>query len=94
MANNIASNPLIIDTPGPGLITEKRLIILDIRWVGATTAGHQCVITDSQDVVKWVSVADAVNFVDDCNPGGFEGTFWDGLKVPIMGSGVLYLTIS
>jgi len=35
-----------------------------IEWVGATTAGHQCVLTDENGDNVWESVADGQYFKD------------------------------
>lgn len=68
--------------------TSGRLKITGIRWVGATTATHQAIITNSDGRVIWESVCNAANFVDESNI-----LFWlrDGLLIDTLDSGTLYV---
>lgn len=68
------------------------IYVLDsCRWVGATTAGHACVMTDSSGNVLFTSVANASNFIDGW---AFKSKWVDGIAFSAMDSGTmdLYLT--
>lgn len=96
MANNVLVNPMVVDAPSGTILTTKRVQVLNIRWVApAASAGHQALITDRAGRVKWASVASGPNFSDNCEPGrGREGVYWDGVRVPTLASGTLYITVS
>lgn len=65
--------------------------IKSIRWVGATTAGHQLVITNFNDTDRiFASVADGANFLDEIL---IEDGCKDGFKVTTLGSGVVYVDL-
>jgi hypothetical protein len=91
MANDLTKNPWIIDTPSALGLTELVLKVKSLRWVGATTAGHECVVQDGKGRVRWTSVADGANFVDS-DLVEQEDAGWPGLIVPTLDSGTLYLT--
>ena len=92
MANDLTQNPIKIDTAGSSVLTTKKLYPMSIRWVGAATAGHAASITDQNDKVVWSGVA-AVG------PNNVEAEQinvrkpWNGLKVPTLASGVLWITL-
>jgi len=86
----LTSNPLIIESAdaSPNTITTKPLQIQTIRFIGATTAGHQAVVQDQNGKVKWDSKVLA-NTTDQTH---FDPPlFSDGLKVPTLASGTLYI---
>lgn len=88
MANNLSNSPIIIDTPGAGVLIPDLIRVKGIRWVGSTT-GHTAIITDASDNVKWESIATGpveADLIEDKNP-------WRGLKVPTLQSGRLYIDI-
>lgn len=58
-----------------------------IRWVGGTTAGHQCILHDTAGNTIFESVADGDNFIDvHAVP-----KVVDGIDLDTMGSGTLYI---
>jgi hypothetical protein len=88
--NNFAANPWMIDTPGAGNVQSGDITVLCIRWVGASTAGHQAVLQDNNSRTVWEEVAAGANFsTSECSNFFFSG----GLKVPTLGSGKLYLYV-
>lgn len=93
MANNIQNNPLIIDTAGAGTLISTPFRIKKVRWVGGTTAGHEATITDQNGTVFWTSVAVGVNYVEETDFSTMDRarTVLNGLKVPTLGSGKLYI---
>lgn len=91
MANDFTHYPLVIDTASGSVLTTTSYRIKKIRWVGATTAGHQAVIYDANSNLFWESVCPGANYVE-------ESDFtWDdsqrnvlaGFRVPTLGSGKL-----
>ena len=87
MANKLDQNPLVIDTTGDTL--TKRGIVA-IRWVGATTAGHTCVIKDGTDRVIFAASATG-------NGGGDSFVplkpliVMDTINVTTLASGTVYI---
>lgn len=93
MANNLGQNPYIIDTPGAGIITTNIIRMKKLRWIGGTTAGHQCIVTDQFGNVFWKSIAPAANYVEETDWTTYnnQSVTLNGLKVTVMGSGELHL---
>lgn len=91
MANSLTGNPWIVDTAA--VITIDR-VRCNLRWVGATTAGHTCLIKDNAGRVVWRSVAGGANYVesDAVNPGGGPFNF-QGLNVDTIASGILNIEV-
>ena len=58
-----------------------------IRWVGATTAGHSCILKDTAGNVLFESEADGANFIDVHS----LPLVVDGIDVDTMDSGTLYI---
>jgi hypothetical protein len=59
-----------------------------IRWVGATTAGHACIIQDADSVVLWESLASGANYVES---DLMERTWQKDFKLTTLGSGRVYI---
>jgi len=92
VANNLNNRPIIVDTPGGTILIPDIFRLKGVRWVSpAAVAGHLAQITDANDNPKWNSVATGPNYVESdlvkhekaCN----------GLKVPVLQSGILYIEI-
>ena len=80
--------PFKITSAGVGMVRTEELTVPQIRWVGATSAGHQCIIQDKNDNILWHSVAAGSNYVEsDTVRREWKG----GFKVPTMDSGILYI---
>jgi len=63
MANDLTGNPWRIDTPTTfSLCTGLHLRLKHIRWVAATTAGHQAILVDDSSALVWRGVASGANF--------------------------------
>lgn len=92
MPNDLTSNPLILDTAAATVLTNDKIRVNGIRWVGATTAGHTATLTDASGKVMWTSKASGANNVeaDDIYPNE-RGQNWDGLVCLTLGSGIIYL---
>ena len=93
MSNVFQATEWIIDTASTGtILTTDPVRVKGIRWVGASTAGHGAVVADQTGKVKWRSVASGANYVESdlimTTPGT---TPWNGLLVPILSSGSLFI---
>lgn len=89
MANDLTQDPYIIDTAAADVLSTNKLYIKSIRWVGGTTAGHTAVVRDQQSNTIWSSVASGANYVES----EIIEQWIDGLIVPTLASGVLYVQI-
>ena len=89
MANDLTKNPWKIDTAAATVLSTLKLRVKGVRWVGATTAGHTAVIHDQNSRLVWTSVATGANYVES----DLIENDWDGLIVPTLASGILYLEL-
>lgn len=89
MANDITTSPLILDSTGTVYASGAIIKANSIRWVGATTAGHACILKNAAGRVVWHSVASGANFVDVDRPEAL----WNGLSVDTLGSGKVYIEV-
>ncbi len=88
MSNDLTQNPWIIDTAASTTIsTDNNLKLNYVRWVNATTSGHQCVIQNEDGMVIWESYANAANYVERDQ---LKRTI-NGMIVPTLDSGKLYI---
>lgn len=96
MANAVYDNIIKRDTASADLIfsATERVRVLAFRWVGATTAGHTVSVQDSDGNVLWDSVATAANFKDEQSYSDDGLDLRKGLKVPTIGSGILYIHLA
>jgi hypothetical protein len=99
MANNLSSNPLVIDTAGAGdiLAASAPIRVRCFKWdpTQAATNGQQCVVTDSAGNEVWRSTQ-ATTFLGmpdwiDFPEGGLR---MKGLKVPTLAVGKLYIYLA
>ena len=89
MANDLTKRPWKVDTAAATVLSSDRLRVKGVRWVGATTAGHTAIIHDKNSRVVWSSVATGANYVES----DLIENDWEGLIVPTLGSGILYLEL-
>ena len=68
-------------------LLDATLSVESIRWVGGSTAGHSCIVTDGAGNVLFESVADAANFIDAYPI--FKAV--NGIIVSTLGSGTVYV---
>ena len=99
MANDTARNPWSIDTASStNLIAAgpadppSEVRIRNITWVNPTTAGHEVQVADGNGRVIWHRVAAASRENHETEFHGIRGRQIDGLRVPTLGSGTLYIT--
>lgn len=101
MANNFVNDLFILDTAASTLIKAQQatakgvsfptvIVIKNIRWVAATTAGHACIIQDENSVVLWESLASGANYVESDLT---ERTWRLDFKLTTLGSGRVYITL-
>ena len=84
-----SSDPIILEVPSTTILFNSRLYIKEIKWVGATTAGHTVVLQNKNGRTLWASEAAGANFVDSFL---YEG--WvEGLSIPTLASGKVYIQI-
>lgn len=89
MANDVTGVPLIIDTAGSSTLTDYTFTATKIRWVGATTAGHTVSVQNKNGVVKFAGEATGANYSESEH---FDPPLiFEGLKVPTLGSGKIYI---
>lgn len=94
MANDLLKNPWKVDTAAATVLTTAALRVRGVRWVGATTAGHTAIIHDQNARVVWSGVATGANYAEsDMINTGDRGWDWDGLIVPTLASGILYIEL-
>ena len=91
MANDIGGNPWKIDTASATAIYNDKVWIQKLVWHEPTTAGHVLSVTDKDGKVIWDKTALAGGAGLDYELE-VEGAF-DGLIVPTMSSGTLYVYI-
>lgn len=90
MANQAKGVPWMIDTASlTADLTTDQVVIKAVAWTGATTAGHLCEITDSNNCTKWSSVANAANYVERDYPHIPS----KGIRVRTLGSGRVFLEL-
>ena len=67
MPNDLTGNPWVIDTASATPVTTDDVYLDTIRWVGATTAGHQALVKDNKPSpdTLYESLANGANFIDE-----------------------------
>lgn len=90
MGNDLTKNPFLVDSASSTAITTNRIKIAKIRWVGGTTAGHECKVTDKNGTILFSSFAAGANNIDEAT---YERTELnaDGIIVPTLASGKVYI---
>jgi hypothetical protein len=74
-----------------GDVAGGPMIIVSCRWVGATTAGHQCVLQDLKLNRLFSSEANGANFTDGW---AFDNKWVDGVSIATMDSGAIDLYLA
>lgn len=92
MANVLTRNPIVIDTAGASALLTGRMDVIKIRWVApSASAGNQVDIQDSNGVTSWESVATGNNYVESESWPHDYPLPMQGLLVPTLGSGTVYI---
>lgn len=92
MANDTTVIPWKIDTASGTAVTSDLVRVMGIRWIGGSTAGHTAIVQNSAGKVMWTSVVNAANYVEADGFGTF-GMNMQGLVVPTLASGILYVEL-
>jgi len=101
MANDLTDNPLVVDTAhATTRVYNGPCSLAVVRWIGGTTAGHQAILKDGDGAAtdataKWEGIAAAANaVVETVFPTANRLHFKNGIVVPTLGSGRLYLYLA
>ena len=99
MANDLSKNPWVVDTASATAILTSWAAVAQIQWIGATTAGHEAIIQDQDGRVLWRRLAQGANqnfetVYAEAGQHGGRGRNVNGLLVPTLGSGILYITFA
>lgn len=90
MPNLLNQNPIVIDSPGAGVLLTRSLDIQLIKWVSPSAiAGHIATIQDQNGNLKWTSCANGANYSES----DFVDFDCAGLIVPVLGSGQLLIYV-
>ena len=91
MSNSLTGNVWVVDTASADPILTDWAGIRKIEWIGGTTAGHECVVQDQNGRVVFRRLAQGANQdITETYPERF-GKQVDGLIVPTLTSGVVYI---
>jgi hypothetical protein len=91
MANDLTANPWIVDTASATALTADLIRVAKFRWVGATTAGHECKVTATDtDRVIFRSLAAGANHIDEQTHENEQFNTL-GIIVVTLTSGILYI---
>ena len=94
MSNDLTEKPYIIDTASATLLSAQRLKIASIRWnAPSASAGHAVSVQTALGRVLWASVATGANYAEAESWPYESPLIADGLKVPTLGSGTLYINV-
>ena len=95
MANSLTLNPWVVDTPAAGAISTDYADVRSIQWVApSAAAGNEAVVQDQSGRVIWRRVAAGTNTNFDTEFHGRWGRRVNGLLVPTLASGTLYITFA
>jgi len=91
MANALRDHVWYIDTAGASAVTTDDVYVDAVRWVGATTNGHQAQITGvTVNAIMWESKAATATLGTD-HESRVDFALRGGFKVAKLDSGVLYI---
>ena len=91
MANDLTKNPWVVDTASATAILSDWADVRSIQWIGGAIAGDEAVVQDKDGRVIWRRLAGGANQNFETE---FEGRFGmpvNGLKVPTLTSGTIYI---
>ena len=93
MANDLTKNPWVVDTASGTAILTSFANVRSIQWVSPTSSvGDEAVVADQTGTVFWRKRAQGANTVYESEFVGFKGREMNGLLVPTLSSGTLYIT--
>jgi hypothetical protein len=92
MANDLTGNPMFVDTANAAALATQRFDVVKIRWVSvAAVAGHQAIVQHANGKPAWESAAVGANYIDSDAWEKDNPLVLNGLLVPTLGSGNLYI---
>lgn len=92
MSNSLTTNPIVIDTPGATPLLTQRVEVVKIRWVSVTaSAADQAIVQHQDGTSAWESSAVGANYIDSDAWEKDNPLVLNGLKVPTLANGNLYL---
>lgn len=95
MANILTQNPFVIDTPGTSVLTSMQLFVRAVAWEGDTASaiGDRATVQDLSGNLFYDKTANGANFNDfaSFSTQGKTGRYLNGLKVPTLGHGKLFI---
>jgi hypothetical protein len=92
MVNQIGPRHFLIDTPGATPLWLTWLKVISITWTGATTAGHQAIVTNASGTrVIFDAKASEAN---DFESAVYDPGWVEGLVVTTLQSGKLMIVCS
>lgn len=92
MSNILTGNPIIVDTAGATALTNYIFTATKIRWVSGDAASDAVSVQDRHGAVKFAAEASGANYTESEH---FDPPLiFDGLLVPTLGSGVVYIYVS
>ena len=78
--------PIIVTSASGTPVRTESTTVKQIRWIGATDAGDECIIKDPDDNILWDSVAAGASYVE---ADTLDREWPEGFKVTTLDSGVL-----
>lgn len=90
MANDLANNPMVLDTTASAVFTDGRKIQA-IVWVAPTTVAHTCVLIDKSGGSKKIWSATCAVANEGASITFPKGLFVDALYLNTLGSGTVYI---
>lgn len=84
----------MVDTADAAAILSDWADVRSIQWIGGTTAGHEAIVQDKDGRVLWRRLATGANQNFDTEFEGRFGRHVNGLLVPTLQSGILYITFA
>ena len=94
MPNSLTQNPWVVDTASATAILTSWAEVRSIQWIGATSSGHEAVVQDQGGRVFWRRLSQGSNQNFETEFQGKNGRLVNGLLVPTLTSGTLYITFA
>ena len=92
MANILTGNPIFVDTPSASALATQRFDVVKVRWVSVTaSAGDRAVIQHQDATPAWESAAVGANYIDSDAWEKDNPLVLNGLLVPTLSGGALYI---
>lgn len=90
MAISVTTNPFIIDAISATALVTKQFNVIAIRWTSGSLA-DTAVLQDQNANPIWQSVGTIANNVEQSNFPVDRPLTFNGLKVPTLGAGTIFI---